>query len=637
MKKLVLLYLLISFGFIQRGFSQWSKTDSTEIFQQLSIAFGYAYNQPDTAKELGNLALNKSKKVGYQYGEMKSLNVLGILEDVTSNYDSSLALYFRARKIALELKDSLSIAQIGVNIGLIYWNKEKQDSALIWYRKSEAYFRRVNNKKSLSSALNNIALIYDDKDRPDKSIQLHFEALKIREQLGDAHGIGASMHNISMAYTFLGKNDSAIIWGKKALPYRLSAKDDYGLSKTYNNLALSYSNLNENDSAAMYWKKSIELKKKVKDWYGLASSYNNLGSMYIGINQLVKARECIQNGLKIAEKQTYKRIMNELYGNMALLADIEGDFEQASAFKDSVIKFNKHLYEDETNNKLQQLQVEFEVDRKEAKIESLNLENQIEKERVEQKKIQFYGALALAVLLLLTGMFGFKSFRKNQELKHNEELNLERLKGNNAVLEAIEQERSQIAKDLHDGIGQQLAAIKLGWDAVITQYKKGKGANPEKEQLITQLINNASSDIRSISHRMMPRALQEKGLVVAIEEMLSLSLDPKKTIYKFEHFQIEGRLDSKLEVSLYRIIQELIKNIIKHSLASEVHVQLMLVKKQLVLIVEDNGIGMKDISNENEGIGLLSLKSRVDSFHGHINYEPSPNSGTLVTVRIPLG
>jgi signal transduction histidine kinase len=84
------------------------------------------------------------------------------------------------------------------------------------------------------------------------------------------------------------------------------------------------------------------------------------------------------------------------------------------------------------------------------------------------------------------------------------------------------------------------------------------------------------------------------------------------------------------------VLQELIKNIVKHSKAKNVGVQLMHVKKHLVLIVEDDGVGMNRSSTGEDGIGILSLKGRVNTVKGTINFEPSPNSGTLVTVRIPL-
>ena len=105
--------------------------------------------------------------------------------------------------------------------------------------------------------------------------------------------------------------------------------------------------------------------------------------------------------------------------------------------------------------------------------------------------------------------------------------------------------------------------------------------------------------------------------------------------YSLEHFNIDKRLPQKIEVTIYRITQELINNIIKHSNAKVVSVQLLNTNNTAVLIVEDNGIGFTSKKNK-KGIGLLNISSRLDMVNGDVNFEPSPKSGTLVTIKIPL-
>ena len=150
-----------------------------------------------------------------------------------------------------------------------------------------------------------------------------------------------------------------------------------------------------------------------------------------------------------------------------------------------------------------------------------------------------------------------------------------------------------------------------------------------------QELERSNQDLRNISHQMMPRALSDLGIIPALEDMLENSLAYAKIKYQFEHFNINGRLPEKIEVSIYRITQELINNIIKHSNANNVNVQLFKSDESIILIVEDDGVGM-NASKSGKGIGLLNISSRVDMIHGTVNFEPSPNSGTLVTVKIPL-
>jgi signal transduction histidine kinase len=134
---------------------------------------------------------------------------------------------------------------------------------------------------------------------------------------------------------------------------------------------------------------------------------------------------------------------------------------------------------------------------------------------------------------------------------------------------------------------------------------------------------------------MMPRALKELGVVAALKDLLEGSLVYSNIKYTLEHFNIEKRVPKKIEITIYRITQELINNILKHSKATEVSVQLYNTNNAIILIVEDNGVGLS-IEKTTKGIGLLNISSRLDMVNGNVNFEPSPKSGTLVTIKIPF-
>ncbi len=148
-------------------------------------------------------------------------------------------------------------------------------------------------------------------------------------------------------------------------------------------------------------------------------------------------------------------------------------------------------------------------------------------------------------------------------------------------------------------------------------------------------LENSNKDLRNISHQMMPRALKDLGIIPALNDLLEGSLPYSNIKYSLEHFNIDERLPQKIEITLYRITQELINNIIKHSKADEVSVQLFKANNTIILIVEDNGVGILSQKNK-KGIGLLNIASRLDLVKGSVNFEPSPKSGTLVTIKIPL-
>jgi len=146
---------------------------------------------------------------------------------------------------------------------------------------------------------------------------------------------------------------------------------------------------------------------------------------------------------------------------------------------------------------------------------------------------------------------------------------------------------------------------------------------------------NSTDELRNISHQMMPKSLSVLGAVQAIEDMLNMNLPYAKIKYSFEHFKIDDRLPEDVELLLFRVAQELVNNIVKHSVASEVNFQLFKANQNVVMIVEDNGVGISANYKKN-GIGIQNINSRVESMNGIVSFESGVDRGTLVTLKVPI-
>ena len=249
--------------------------------------------------------------------------------------------------------------------------------------------------------------------------------------------------------------------------------------------------------------------------------------------------------------------------------------------------------------------------------------------------------LTIVIIGYITNYFSKRKFvkrvheielQKQFEDEKNKAIMLEKDRGLKAMIQAQENERGRIARDLHDGVVQQIGSVILKARNFVDKYSPKEKS---KAKTFLEDLENSNQELRNISHQMMPRALKDLGMISAISDMLENSLTYSKINYQFEHFNINNRLPERMEVTVYRITQELINNIIKHSNAKHVNVQLFKADNDVILIVEDDGVGIKK-KKQSEGIGLLNISSRVDMMHGTVNFEPSPNSGTLVTVKIPV-
>jgi signal transduction histidine kinase len=215
--------------------------------------------------------------------------------------------------------------------------------------------------------------------------------------------------------------------------------------------------------------------------------------------------------------------------------------------------------------------------------------------------------------------------------ERNKELEKEKQKSIKSLIEGQETERNRIAKELHDGLCVELANTKHKIELAI------KETNLEILFEAINKIDEISSTTRNISHNMSPYVLKRYGLGHAFNDFIEQT--EKQTDIKFNvHlYGLENRLDETLEISLYRIVQELTANIIKHSRATEAEIQILQNEEKINIVISDNGIGFNDKTIiTNNGIGLQNVKSRIEILNGVINIDSQEQHGTTIIIEIQL-
>ena len=208
----------------------------------------------------------------------------------------------------------------------------------------------------------------------------------------------------------------------------------------------------------------------------------------------------------------------------------------------------------------------------------------------------------------------------------------------NAIIQGQEEERKRLAKDIHDGIGPLLSTIKLNVDGVIGDVQRDLPKKTQKKlDNIHELIETVSTDIRSISHALMPSALEDFGLITTLQNLvLKINDANASTKITFFHTGFDDRLAQRLELSLYRITQELINNALKYAQAKNITIQLIKSQAEVVLTVEDDGVGFdlnKVKENTKLGSGLKNLQSRVKALYGTMEIDTQIGYGCTTTVK----
>ncbi len=539
-------------------------------------------------------------------------------------------------------KDTITIASAYNNIGLVYWNKSLYDKAVDNFFKSLKLFEKLGRNVGVANTYNNIGLIMMEQDRDSVALRYQLTGLKIREKIGDESGINDSRLNIALLYWSMHQYDSSLWYCRKVIPYYEETNNHYALGSAYNNLAMVFDDRKKYDSALYFYDKAIKEHLAVNNNYKAASSLLNKSVNYIAtedfdnaLKSLLEAKELVndESSIRVRSKILYQ--LAKLYYNKGLYKKASGIFLEYKAISDS-------LYSVDRDEKIEQIKVQYETEKREKELleekaanEQLAKEKALSEIRVynRNKWIIVISSLSLIIILLIHALYQRKQ-RKIQAEKDAAVIR-EREKGIKAVFEAQEEERQRIAKDLHDGVGQQISAIKIHLEGL----KKNIGLkNQEQESEVSSLVEmvgDTGSEIRSISHQMMPKALTELGLVAALEDMLEKSFRYHKIKYSFGQHGIDDRLPKHLEVGLYRIAQELVNNIIKHSGAKSVDMELMKTATHLVLIVQDDGKGISK-DKKAEGIGMMNISTRLRTMNGEMNMESDTGQGTTATIRIAL-
>lgn len=622
-----------------------SQTDSTYHQALLDKADQFLDRNVDSALYYARILQTKELAPAQQ---LRSLNLFGNCMQRKGKVDSAMIYYQKVETLAKDLNDDKGMAIVLNNIGIIHTNKGEYDQALASYFEAIEYEMKVNDSTGIAEGYNNVGVVHYYMGDMQNTLKYLKKSAEITKAIGDQRVLKKAYINIGAIHRYNKEYAEAIQFYEQGLEISKELNDQSDAIICFHNLADVYALQERYTKAEEYYRKAMDFHQQFENPRGIALEYNNLGSMYKQQGKLLKAEGFFKQAIELADKGKYFNVSESAYSGLMDLYAQQGKYKRAydasrelQSRKDSVFTLEKAKNVDELRTKYETAENERMLAVEKSRSDSLTAINAvIEKEKAKaelETANRNQWILGLSAFLALS-LIIFWAIVQRQKLKAQTERDAaiieERDKGIQAVFNAQEEERKRISKDLHDGIGQQLSALKMAFQRLKPKLQTADSELNTDLDKLSGILDQSAKDIRTISHQMMPRTLTELGLLQAVEDLLSKSMEPTGIQYELESFGMEERLESKLEVALYRIIQELLNNIIKHAEASHVMIQLIKRNNRILLLVEDNGIGIQ--KDESGGHGLLNIKSRLNPMNGEISIEPSPKSGTLATVRIPI-
>ncbi len=588
----------------------------------------YITGKLDSGLAVAREAITLGNKVGFQKGIANGYNNIGNVYFYSGEYDSSLANHELSLELQTEIGNIVGIASSNNNMGNIYFMLNKFPQALHRYLNAKAMYEQLPPETpmvqtNLSAAYNNIGNVNLYLKKYDTSLVYYKTALEMRTAQGNRYGMAECYGNIGSVYYLMHNYTESLKNHEASLNIKREIADVHGIAMSYGNTGIVYYDLKQYDKALEHFFISAHLCDSLGNPEPLANAYTNIGQVYVMQGRNEEALEFALKGLKIGEELKSAEIQKNAYNAIYQADSAMGNWEEAYAHQQKYIFFRDQLLNEETIRDIQTAKLTYEFDKQQA-ADKAEQEANLEKERL----IKWFVVGGLLLVLLLAVVF-FNRQRLKRIATHQLDLNRLQKEQANAVMETQESERKRIAEDLHDSLGHLLSTAKMHLQSLPDDQKPKVGSS-------LALLNQASEEIRNITFNLMPRTLEEGGLVPALHELAS-----KVTKAGVVHVNLQVHnmdrfiLEKQSQFNIYRIVQEAVNNILKHADAKEINIQLVGQTDHLSIMIEDDGKGF-DTTIKKTGRGLKNIVTRALWLKGSINIDSHPGRGTTITTEIPI-
>lgn len=382
-----------------------------------------------------------------------------------------------------------------------------------------------------------------------------------------------------------------------------------------------------------YASRALSLHTETGNSFGIAASKQALAFYSLTKKDFSTANQYAKEALTIADKENFTEAKAEILNTLSAIAFANTDFLNAIKYENESKKITESIFTESLAKKDAQMRVLYETDKKDAQIK-------LQQSSIKQKSILNYLLIGGAAALLFISLLYWKNFRNKQKLQQQRIAELEtekRLAATEAVLKGEEQERTRLAKDLHDGLGGMLSGIKFS----LNSMKGNLVMTPDNAQAFERsmdMLDSSIKEMRRVAHNMMPEALVKFGLDTALKDFCNDINQSGAIQVNYQPIGMQqAQIDSVTVITIYRIVQELLNNTIKHAAANNAIVQVSKTEGILSVTVEDDGKGFDiAILKQSGGIGWDNIQNRVEFLKAKMDIDSAPGKGTSVHIEIGI-
>ncbi len=609
---------------------QVAKSDTERAHLLSDAVWDIQVRQPAVADSVASLEIIFAERSGNDKYIATAYSDAGVVKYRLGDFARCEQYYLHSLALRRKLNDEKGIGANLGNLGSLYQKKGDLDKALQYQLECLRIQEKNNNQLNIALTYNNIAVIHSNQKNYHKAIDYAQKAIAQNYRLHNPHGLVTSYNTLSGAYMGLMNYDSARLLLDSVVSISGQIGDQFSRASALCNIGSIYEHTGDTTKALNYFVEALSLAKEIHNTAAIGMYSQNIGNIYEINGQYDKAEPYLITAYETAKALDQKPVLYLACMSLYQVYKHKGNMAKATLYIEESIVVKDSVFNAESSKQIAEMQTKYDTEKKEQMLRIQSLE-------LNRRNIILVVLSIVFLLASVIAWLGYNRYKLRQKAILQDEILRQQQWRARAVLDAEEQERQRIGRDLHDGVGQLLSATKLNLSALQSYIPHAGIQEQDVLNSAISLLDDSVREVRSISHSMMPNVLIKSGLASAVRDFVNKMNIPMLKI-DLDIVGMDVRLDHTIEAVLYRIFQEIINNTIRHSAASHVIIQLLHHENELILMVEDNGKGFdtNKVLNEENGIGIKNISSRVEYLHGSVHFDSAIGRGTTVTVEIPL-
>ncbi|HMO62796.1 MAG TPA: tetratricopeptide repeat protein [Ferruginibacter sp.] len=617
-----------------------AKNDSNAVHALYAYGELFESNNSDSAAHYYHKARALAQKIGYKKGVAAFASHYIVLLNNRGNFKEALGFAQEALEIYKTTGGKKDLATAYLNVGSEWQYLSDFTLAADYYLQAKKLAEEINDQRLQRISNNNLASVFIELQEFEKGKQYAEKSLLIAKELKNEYAVSSSMYNIATAYMHLGQYNKALELYKEIEASAQRMADDMVRLDGWLGLADAYSALGNGVLAGGNYNKVIEYAQKndIPEYHMYACM--GMADLLIKTKPPMGAKKYIDEGIAIAARLGSKLELKDLYLKASEMHEKAGMAAAALEYRKKFELLNDSIIGEKSKMAVSNLEAKYEFEKKESTIKQLTAENQLKSFDIGKKNTLNYILFGGTGTLLLILILSYTSYTQKQKLQQQRITELEKekqLAATEAVLKGEEQERTRLAKDLHDGLGGMLSGIKYS----MLNMKQNLVLTAEDAQHFERsmdMLDSSIQEMRRLAHNLMPAALVKFGLDTALKDLCNDINQNSALKITYQSIGIaEAKLSQTTTIAIYRIVQELLNNILKHAAAANAIVQLTQSGNAIAVTVEDDGKGFDTtVLDSTKGIGWVNIRSRVDFLKGRLDIHAEAGKGTSVFVELTV-